>query len=67
MRADALGGRGGLAGALLMAHGVPAWMRGWRACSPPVPTGPAARPTGDRPPPEVVGVLASMALACAGG
>lgn len=65
MRSDALGGQAGLAGALLMAQGTAAWMRGWRACSPPPPA--AVRPTGTVAPPDVVGVLASMALACAGG
>ena len=65
MRSDALSGRAGLAGALLMAQGTAAWMRGWRACSPAPSTVPA-RPV-DGAPAEVVGVLASMALACAGG
>ncbi len=64
MRADALSGRAGLAGALLMAQGTAAWMRGWRACSAPPPS--AVRPTGVGPPADVVGVLASMALACTG-
>jgi hypothetical protein len=64
MRSDALDGGAGLAVALLMGQGMAAWMRGWRACSP-APS-PPARPAGTAPP-DVVGVLASMALACAGG
>jgi hypothetical protein len=60
-------GRAGLGGALVMAQGVAAWMRGWRACAPvaPPPTSPGR--TGAGPPAEVVGVLAAMALACVGG
>lgn len=57
-------GRAGLGAGLLMAHGMAAWMRGWRACTP-APARPAA-PPGTGPPAEVVGVLAAMALACAG-
>ena len=56
-------GRAGLGAGLLMAQGMAAWMRGWRACTT------AASPTssnGVGPPAEVVGVLAAMALACAG-
>jgi hypothetical protein len=54
---------GGLAAALLVAQGMPAWMRGWRACAP----APARPPVlqGATAPTEVVGVLAAMALACA--
>jgi hypothetical protein len=54
--------RAGLGAALLVAMGMPAWVRGWRACVPPAP-----RPAADvqpAPPAEVVGVLAAMALAC---
>lgn len=69
VRAAALaagGGRAGLGAALLIAQGMAAWMRGWRACTPPPP---AARPGpgAPAPPAEVVGVLAAMALACAQG
>jgi hypothetical protein len=51
----------GLGAALLVAQGMAAWVRGWRACTPP-----AARPGAVRPalPAEMVGVLAAMALAC---
>jgi len=59
--------RAGLGAALVATQGMAAWMRGWRACLPPDP---APRPA-DRLRPaersEVVGVLAAMALACAGG
>jgi hypothetical protein len=57
--------RAGLGAALLMAKGMAAWMQGWRACAP-LPPGPA-RSAGTGPPPEVVGVLAAMALACVRG
>ena len=51
-----------------MAQGVVAWMRGWRACVPPAPGAPAPAVVGGAgPAAEVVGVLAAMALACAGG
>jgi hypothetical protein len=69
VRAAALaagGGRAGLGAALLIAQGMAAWMRGWRACTPPPPAG-LPRPAGPAPPAEVVGVLAGMALACARG
>jgi len=77
VRAAALSGSAGLGAALLMAHGMAAWMRGWRACTPPPPRpapgadfgGPAqggGRAAGGQPA-EVVGVLAAMALACAQG
>lgn len=69
VRAAALatgGGRAGLGAALLIAQGMAAWMRGWRACTPPPPAAPP-RPAGPAPPAEVVGVLAGMALACAQG
>jgi hypothetical protein len=59
------GSRAGLAAALLVAQGMAAWMRGWRACTPAVPV--VAAPTGAAPSAEVVGVLAAMALACAQG
>lgn len=63
VRSDALDGRAGLAVALLMATGMAGWMRGWRACTaPPAP----ARSPQSPPPADVVGVLASMALACTG-
>ena len=56
-------GRAGLGAALLVSKGMAAWMRGWRACTPaPLPspgTGPARTAV-----PELVGVLAAMALAC---
>lgn len=55
--------RAGLGAALLVTQGMPAWMRGWRACAP-VDARPAARPC-PVPQAEVVGVLAAMALACA--
>lgn len=64
LRAAALaqGAAAGLGAALLVAQGMPAWMRGWRACvSAPLH---AAQP-GAAPPSEVVEVLACMALACA--
>lgn len=64
-RAAALDGRAGLGAALLMAQGMAAWMRGWRACTPPAPR-PTA-PAGNGPGGEVVGVLAAMALACTQG
>ena len=69
IRAAALaagGGRAGLGAGLLIAQGMAAWMRGWRAGTPPPP---AARPGAgaSAPPGEVVGVLAAMALACAQG
>jgi hypothetical protein len=57
-------GRAGLGAGLLAAQGMAAWMRNWRACTP--------APTGSRPPAragaatEMVGLLAAMALACAG-
>jgi hypothetical protein len=54
--------RGGLGAALLMAKGMAAWVRGWRACAPPIPR-PAA-PVKSAPSPDVVSVLAAMALAC---
>src|SRR5258708_4700772 len=60
-------GPAGLSAGLLMAQGVAAWMRGWRACVPPAPGAPAPAGGGAGPAAEVVGVLAAMALACAGG
>jgi hypothetical protein len=54
--------RAGLAAALLVSQGMPAWMRGWRACTPtPSPARVPTRATSG----EIVGVLAAMALACA--
>jgi hypothetical protein len=52
--------------ALLQRRGVAAWLRAWRTSttvpsSPPADSLPAAVPAGGD---EVVGVLASMALAC---
>lgn len=70
LRSVALGegiGRAGLGGALVMAQGVAAWMRGWRACTPgPARTAVPPAPTGGGSPAEVVRVLAAMALACTG-
>jgi hypothetical protein len=69
VRAAALavgGSRAGLGAALLIAKGMAAWMRGWRACTPPPPAA-RPRPPSPGPPAEVVGVLAAMALACAQG
>jgi hypothetical protein len=69
LRAAALatgGGRAGLGAALLIGQGMAAWMRGWRACTPPPPAG-RPGPGASAPPAEVVGVLAGMALACAQG
>ena len=64
MRAVAIGegvGRAGLAAGLLVSKGTPAWIHGWRACMPaPRPPQAPARPAT----PDLVGVLASMALAC---
>ncbi len=70
LRRHALGGepsgwRLGLA--LLERRGVAAWARAWRS-TPTAP--PGARPTLEAPPvggDEIVGVLASMALACVAG
>jgi hypothetical protein len=69
VRAAALaagGSRAGLGAALLIAQGMAAWIRSWRACTPPPPP---ARPgsAAPGPPAEVVGVLAAMALAGAPG
>jgi hypothetical protein len=55
--------RAGLAAALLVSQGMPGWMRGWRACTP--PPAPARAPARPTMPIELVGVLAQMALACA--
>ncbi len=55
--------RAGLGAALLVSHGMPAWMRGWRACTP--PASPIRAPAPAATPDEIVGVLAQMALACA--
>jgi hypothetical protein len=55
--------RAGLGAALLVTQGMAAWMRGWRACTPPA-VAPAAAPTGAAPASDLVGVLAAMALAC---
>jgi len=68
MRAAVLAGGAGLAGlgaALLVSKGMAAWMRGWRACTPPAAPPPAPTTGASQPPAEVVGVLAAMALACA--
>jgi hypothetical protein len=56
-----------LGAALLIANGVVAWMRGWRACQP-APVAPVApvRAAAEAPT-ELVSVLAAMALACADG
>jgi hypothetical protein len=59
---DASGWRLGLA--LLQRRGVTAWCRAWEPTPAPSPAGPpAAAPTGGD---EIVGVLATMALACLG-
>jgi hypothetical protein len=51
-----------------MAQGMAAWMRGWRACTPPAASAsPAAACPSGEPSAEVVGVLAAMALACVAG
>jgi hypothetical protein len=52
----------GLAAALLVSQGMPAWMRGWRACTP--PSLPVRAPSPANTSGELVGVLAQMALAC---
>jgi hypothetical protein len=68
VRAQALSagvGRAGLGAGLLVAKGMVAWMRGWRACQA-APTK-RASPVARSGPAEVVDVLAAMALACAGG
>ena len=59
---DPAGWRLGLA--LLQRRGVAAWTRAWDAAAPAAPT----RPTVDAPigSDQVVGVLATMALACLG-
>jgi hypothetical protein len=54
--------RAGLAAALLVSQGMAAWIRGWRACTP--PPRPAQAPPRATPIPDLVGVLAAMALAC---
>jgi hypothetical protein len=54
--------RAGLAAALLVSQGMPAWMRGWRACTP--PSSPVRTPAPANTSSELVGVLAQMALAC---
>jgi hypothetical protein len=69
VRAQALSAgvaRAGLGAGLLVAKGMVAWMRGWRACqaAPAKRSSPAAARS---EPAEVVDVLAAMALACAGG
>ena len=65
LRAFMLGGGTSLEAALLVAKGMAEWMRGWRACIPPLslPVTPAASGTQA----ELVGVLAAMALGCSGG
>ena len=54
--------------ALLERRGVAAWTRAWQTTAPappPLPPGPAVEaPAGDG---EIVGVLATMALACLAG
>ena len=65
LRCRALGGEAAgwqLGLALLQRRGVAAWTRAW-------PTAPSARPALPAPAGagEIVGVLADMALACAGG
>ena len=49
-----------------MAQGMAAWMRGWRACTPPAATASPAACRSGEPAAEVVGVLAAIALACVG-
>jgi hypothetical protein len=65
MRAVAVGegvSRAGLAAALLVSQGIPAWIRSWRACTPPLlPIRAPARPAASS---DLVDVLADMALAC---
>ena len=64
LRSHALGGdpAGRLGLALLQRRGVAAWMRAWPSTTPAAPARPAlaAAPAGE----EIVGVLATMALAC---
>jgi hypothetical protein len=55
--------RAGLGAALLVSQGMAAWMRGWRACTP--PSAPARVPGRPAMSSDLVGVLAEMALACA--
>jgi hypothetical protein len=54
--------RAGLAAALLVSQGMPAWMRGWRTCAP--PASPVRAPTRSATSTDIVSVLAEMALAC---
>ena len=68
LRAQALGGdpsglRLGLA--LLERRGVVAWTRAWRAITVPAARPATATPAADND--QLVGVLASMALACVSG
>jgi len=53
--------------ALLMRYGVVAWMRAWASCVAPRPTPPESGEQAQLPTacPEVVGVLAEMAMAAA--
>jgi hypothetical protein len=53
--------KAGLSGALLVSHGMPAWMRGWRACAP--ATQNLRVPARTAAPSDLVGVLAAMVLA----
>jgi hypothetical protein len=52
--------------AVLERRGVAAWLRAWQLTTPAPAAGPSARPMAPQPmaAAEVVGVLASMALAC---
>jgi hypothetical protein len=64
VRSDALGGKpaGRLGLALLQRRGVVAWTRAWPSAAPAPPARPdVAAPPADE---EIVGVLATMALAC---
>ena len=54
--------RAGLGAALLVSQGMPAWMRGWRACTPIAVAGPGAGPDG--PACRAGRCARPMALAC---
>jgi hypothetical protein len=66
LRGQALAGAPGISRlgvALLQHRGVTAWTRAWHTTAPPaITSAPVAAPIDE---PEIVGVLATMALACA--